>query len=68
MRSIFIVEIGGRVTVPGNVLGGDKRFLTVGLTREVVGPGADGGPELIAACPDQASAELVKRALENLGV
>ena len=68
MRSIFIVEIGECVTVPGNVLGGDKRFPKVGLTREVVGPGADGGPELIAACPDQESAELVKRALENLAV
>jgi len=61
-----IVEIGGTITTPGNATGGNKRFLKVGLTREVCGPGADGGPELIAACPTQEAAERVKRALESL--
>jgi hypothetical protein len=54
-----IVEIG-------SARGGDTRLLKVGLTREVVGPAADGGPELIAACPDQDAAERVMRALELL--
>jgi hypothetical protein len=61
-----IVEIGNTLSAPGNALGGDKRFLKVGLTREVCGPGPDGGPVLIAACPTQEAAERVKRALENL--
>ena len=65
-RPYYIVEIGNTVSTPGNALGGDKRFLKVGLTREVCGPGPDGGPVLIAACPTQEAAERVKRALENL--
>ena len=47
---------------------GDKHLLKAGLTREILGPAPDGGPMFIAACPTQAAAELVKRALENLPI
>jgi hypothetical protein len=66
-----IVEIGEHSPASGNAKGGDKRFLRLGLTREVVGPKAysryamtPGGPEVIAVCPTQEAAERVKRALE----
>ena len=64
----YIVEIGSTITTPGNIAGGKTKRLNlkVGLTREVCGRGADGGTELIAACPTQEAAERVKRALENL--
>lgn len=56
-----IVAIGRKER--GCAVGGDKGLLTVGLYYEVVGPVEDGGPGLIAACPDRLCAERVVRAL-----
>jgi hypothetical protein len=62
----YIVEIGNKRSGPIYANGGNRSFLKVGLTYEVCGPAKDGTPELIAACPNQEAAELVKRALESL--
>jgi len=63
----YIVETSNRITTPGNIAGGEDQALNLlGFTRQVFGRGADGGMELIAACPTQEAAERVKRALESL--
>jgi hypothetical protein len=63
----YIVETSNKITTPGNIAGGEDQALNLlGFTRQVFGRGADGGMELIAACPTQEAAERVKRALENL--
>ena len=61
MCKVIITSIDGSdKDVDGT--GGDRKLLKAGMKYEVVGPGADGGPTLFAACPDKPTAELVKEA------
>jgi len=60
-----IVAIGAHKLPEGcNAIGGDRKFLKAGLTHEIVGPGPDGGPVLLAACPNLQAAQAIKQALE----
>ncbi len=41
---------------------GDQRLRRLGLFFEVVAPGPDGGPTLIAACPTREAADMILQA------
>ena len=63
---LSIIAIGETKLSRGcDAIGGDKRFLKVGLTHEIIGIGPDGGPVLLAACPNLPAAQAIKLALEN---
>lgn len=63
---LTIIAIGETKTPRGcGAIGGNKRLLTVGLTHEIVGTGPDGGPVLLAACPNLPAAQAIKLALES---
>lgn len=60
-----IIAIGAHELPAGcDSIGGDRKLLKVGLTHEIVGPGPDGGPVLLAACPNLQAAQAIKQALE----
>lgn len=64
-KTFTIVKIGSTEVAAGcDAIGGDKRLLKVGLTHEIIGVGKDGGPVLLAACPNLQAAQAIKVALE----
>jgi len=63
---MFKIVAIGKTKIPEgcDAIGGDRCFLKVGLDYEIVGPGPDGGPVLLAVCPNLPAAQAIKLALE----
>lgn len=62
-----IVSIGKKEE--GLATGGDTRLLACGLNYEIIGPGEDGGPTILAACETRKQAEAIVtafRLMENI--